>query len=376
MRISALVRRLLFAAVLAALAAPPSSVSAQVTSADSAAVLLATAAAFEAEGERDVAEALYRHIVRHFPGTPAAESALARLDGRVTAGGETELRVWATTYGLWMGVAIPLALESEEPEAYGAGLLLGGPAGYLAAHQFVRSRPVSPGQARAISWGGTWGAIQGAGWAIALDLDDDRIEDRIWSMIAGGAAGTIAGGVIASRSEITPGTATAATAGSLWGLWFGLATSVLADAGEDPTVAAAMITGNAGLVAGALAGSRLPLSRGRTRLISLGGVIGGFAGLGTALIAEVDDDQSAIAFPLMGSIAGLVAGSVLTRGEDVEDDPYEAGASGLAGAALVNWTEGALSLSTPLPAPAWDLAARAQGESGLTWKIPLLNVRF
>jgi len=274
-----------------------------------------------------------------------------------------------------MGVAIPLALESEAPEAYGAGLLLGGPAGYLAAHRFVRSRPVSPGQARAISWGGTWGAIQGAGWAIALDLDDDRIEDRIWSMIAGGAIGTF-GGVLASRSEITPGTATAATAGSLWGLWFGVATSVLADAGEDPTVAAAMLTGNAGLVAGALAGSRLPLSRGRTRLISLAGVIGGFAGLGTALIAEVDDEQSAIALPLVGSIAGLIAGSVLTRGDDVEDDPYEVGGAGLGAGALVTWAGGSVSLSTPLPTPPWDLAARAPGQSGPAWKIPLLRARF
>ncbi|MDE2806363.1 MAG: hypothetical protein OXN18_14575 [Gemmatimonadota bacterium] len=161
MRISALVRPLLFAAVLAALAAPPSSVSAQVTSADSAAVLLATAAAFETEGERDIAEALYRHIARRFPGTPAAESALARLGGRTTAGGETELRVWATTYGLWMGVAIPLALESEEPEAYGAGLLLGGPAGYLAAHQFVRSRPVRRLRRRQAASG-----VCGSGWQL------------------------------------------------------------------------------------------------------------------------------------------------------------------------------------------------------------------
>ena len=374
MRIHLLIRPLLLATILVAFAAPPSSLSAQVTRADSAAVLLATAGAFEAEGERGVAEALYRHIAQRFPGTPAAETALARLDGRVTGGGETELRVWATTYGLWMGVLIPLALESEEPEAYGAGLLLGGPAGYLAAHRFVRSRPVSPGQARAISWGGTWGAIQGAGWAIVLDLDD-RDEDRVWSMIAGGAIGTV-GGVLASRHEITPGTATAATAGSVWGLWFGVATSVLADAGEDPTVAAAMIAGNAGLVAGAVAGSRLPLSRGRTRLISLGGVIGGFAGLGTALIAEVDDEQSAIAFPLVGSIAGLIAGSVLTRGEDVEDDPYDAAASTFGAGALVNWTGGSLSLSTPLPTPTWDLAARAHGQSGLSWKIPLLNARF
>lgn len=376
MRFPTLTRRLPVAVLVAACVGAASPLAAQPTRADSAAVLLATATAFEAEGERDVAAALYRHIVQRFPGTPAAEGVMARLDGRVTGGGETELRVWATTYGLWMGVAIPLALESEDAEAYGAGLLLGGPAGYLAAHRFGRSRPVSPGQARAISWGGTWGAIQGAGWAaVALDPDDDEIEARIWSMIAGGAIGTV-GGVLASRHEITPGTATAATAGSLWGLWLGVATSVLADAGEDPTIAVGMVTGNVGLVAGALAGNRLPLSRGRARLISLGGIIGGFAGLGSALIAEVDDDQRAIAFPLVGSIAGLIAGAALTRGADVEDDPYGPDASSFGAGALVNWTEGALSLSTPLPIPWRDPVARVEGRSRLAWKVPLLNVRF
>ena len=365
---------LLLAACLGA-AAP---LAAQPTRGDSAAVLLATAVAFEAEGERGVAEELYRHITERFADTPAADSALARLDRQLGAGGEIELRVWATTYGLWTGVAVPLAFDADGPEPYGVGLLLGGPAGYMAAHRFVGSRPVSPGQARAITWGGSWGAIQGAGWAQALNFGgDDRQSPQavVASMIAGGAIG-IGAGVLASRREITPGTATSAMAGSLWGLWFGVATAVLLDMDEDPSITTSLLFGNAGLVAGTLAGSRLPLSRGRARLISVGGLIGGFAGLGVALIGNVDDEQTAIGLPFIGSIAGLIAGGALTRGDDVREDPYEASSPGAAPGALINWTGGALSLSTPLPMPWRDPAVRTDGRSGLAWKVPLVNVRF
>lgn len=342
-------------------------------------MLLATAIAFEAEGERGVAEELYRHITERFADTPSADSALDRLGRQLGAGGEIELRVWATTYGLWTGVAVPLAFDADGPEPYGVGLLVGGPAGYMAAHRFVGSRPVSPGQARAITWGGSWGAIQGFGWAHALDFGGDDWEDEqravVASMIAGGAIG-IGGGLLASRREITPGTATSAMAGSLWGLWFGVATAVLLDMDEDPTITTAMLFGNAGLVAGTLAGSRLPLSRGRARLISVGGLIGGFAGLGLALIGNVDDEQTAIALPFIGSVAGLIAGGALTRGDDVRQDPYEASSPGPAPGALINWTEGALSLSTPLPIPWRDPAVGMDGRSGLAWKVPLVNVRF
>ena len=378
MRAPIVIRPLFFAPLLAVCLAAAAPLAAQPTRADSAAVLLTTAIAFEAEGERGVAEELYRHITERFAGTPAADSALARLDRQLGAGGEIELRVWATTYGLWTGVAVPLAFDADSPEPYGVGLLLGGPAGYLAAHRFVGSRAVSPGQARAITWGGSWGAIQGAGWAQALDLGEDAGETpqaQVASMIAGGAIG-IGAGLLASRREITPGTATSAMAGSLWGLWFGVATAVLLDMDEDPTITTAMLFGNAGLVAGTLAGSRLPLSRGRARLISVGGLIGGFAGLGVALIGNVDDEQTAIGLPFIGSIGGLIAGGALTRGDDVREDPYEASSAGPAAGALVNWTGGALSLSTPLPVPWRDPAVRTEGRSGLAWKVPLVNVRF
>ena len=364
---------------------PPERASAQITPADSAAVLLGTAEDLEQRGERDAAETLYRYITDRFEGTPAAATARAWLDdaggGQLPGGGETELQVWSTTYGIWLGMMVPLALDAEGPEPYGVGLLLGAPGGFFAGRALARSRPLSLGQARAITWGGTWGALQGMALANARDVDEQAF---IRSMIIGSAAG-VAGGTLAARQEITPGTATSATLGSLWGAWFGLASSILLDYTEDPIWVVMMATGNAGLVGGALAGSRWPLSRSRARLISVGGLIGGVAGLGTVLIGDADDEDTVIGVALAGSVAGLVLGGVLTGGDDAEADMSgnEPGAGSLpATGALINWSGGDWSLSAPLPSPSLDPALRHGGRYGaaapdrVVWKVPLLNVRF
>ncbi len=396
MRNQPLVRVLLV--TLLAMAALPMSrpVAAQVTPADSAAVLLAAAEDFDTRGERDVAQALYRHIVERFPGTDAAATARGRL-GEVTeeqsrAGGETELKVWSTIYGTWLGIAVPIAAGADDSEPYGVGLLLGAPAGFFGGRAFAQSKPVSLGQARAITWGGTWGAIQGMGWANALDfgggeriiegdivIDEEASTEAIFtSMIVGSALG-IGGGMLAARQEISPGTATSANLGSLWGVWFGAASSILFDLDEDPTWATIMLTGNAGLVGGALAGSRWPLSRSRSRLISIAGLIGGVAGGGIILIAQPDDEDTAIAIPLTTSIAGLVLGAALTSGHDAEEDAgTEAQAAGLfaPSGALFSRSEGAWSLSAPLPVPVRGSVLLPDARDDLVWKVPLLNLRF
>ncbi len=395
MNTSTLLRGLLLLALSAAALTASRPASAQLTRADSAAVLLATAENFANRGAYDIAEALYRHILERFPGTAAAETARTRLEvvtGRQSqAGGEAELKVWSSLYGLWQGVAIPLAASADDAEVYGLGLLVGGPAGFLLGRAMARSRPRTLGQARAITWGGTWGAIQGWGWALALDLgtgdrdnydgslygEDESIEAALTSMIVGGAAG-IAGGLVMARREITPGTATSAMLGSLWGTWFGFSTAYLADVEGDGLTAAAMIVGNAGLVAGALAGSRMPLSRARARLISVGGVVGAFGGLGINLIAQPDGDKTIMATILAGSIAGLALGVAGTRNDRGETDPGEdlSAASLPAPGSLLNWSHGNWAFSTPLPTPALEPTGRNGGRDGLVWKVPLLKVRF
>ena len=103
----------------------PGGIEAQVTAADSAAVLLQAATAFEQDGQWEVAEALLIHITERYGGTPAALTARSRLAaapadrvGRVSG---MVLPVFGTLYGLWLGVAVPAVLGTDSEEALGAG---------------------------------------------------------------------------------------------------------------------------------------------------------------------------------------------------------------------------------------------------------------
>ena len=160
---------LLLVALTATVVVEPTDADAQVSPADSAAVLLQAADGFAREGRWEIAEAIYERITERFGGTPAAATARERLsapaEDRPQRTSRVELQVFGTTYGAWLGVAVPLALDADDPEAFGAGLLLGAPAGLLLSRAYMNANPVSEGQARAISWGGVWGTWQGFGWA-------------------------------------------------------------------------------------------------------------------------------------------------------------------------------------------------------------------
>ena len=395
-RLARLVLFGLFAVLAAAAAGRPAAAQ---TRADSAAVLYDAATDFDGRGDAAVAGALYRHIMARFPGTAAAEKARAALDAltarRARGGGETELIVWSTTFGIWLGIAVPAAFEAQDPEPYGVGLLAGAPAGFLSGRALTRRRPFSLGQARAVTWAGTWGTIQGLGWAMALDWGGDRAIDdyvpeesqaaRFGAMIAGGLLGA-GGGLLAARREISPGVSTAATMGTVWGWWIGLASSTLADLSEDQTWGTTMMTGNAGLAAGALLGSRVPLSRSRTRMISVAGLIGGVAGGGIALISQ-PSDKGAMGIMLAGSLTGLAVGAILTDDRGEEDPSQDGdGASEDADAALFDpsgsllvrsaRSGGRWRLSAPLPSPSWEHVGKGRARTAPAWTIPLVNVRF
>lgn len=392
---------LAYAFVIAGVA--PASATAQVTAADSAAVLVATAGDFEERGELEVARALYEEVVRRYPGTPGAALAQARLEGlgapegAVPAGmavpdggardqrGDTEFRVWSTLYGLWLGgVAVPMLADATSSESHGAGLLLGGPVGYLAGRLFSRS--LSVGRSRTISWAGTWGTWQGVGWAHALNLGADPgceycepgEREAVTAALAGGLTGIVTAALLAR--DTSEGTASATYLGSLWGTWFGLAGAVTLDLDDDAMWASTLLVGNAGLVAGALAGSRFDLSSRRAHLISLGGLIGGFGGVGIALIAKPDSDSGAFAIPLATSLAGLGLGALLTpEGDGAPEGASSAAraASGSLSPALLNWSGGARpEVGLPMPFPTTVLDPERNGRRHTAWHVPLLRLRF
>jgi hypothetical protein len=373
----------------AALAALPLPVSAQVSAADSAAVVLQTARDFEARERWDVAEPLYRLILERWAATPAAVLARERLtappDAVVYGSGRVEAQVWMTLYGAWLGVAVPAAFGADEPEAYGAGLLVGAPAGFLGGRALANALDLTEGQARAITLGGTWGTWQGWGWREVFEIGtpercepdpfgpgeicyqaEDATEEQFAAMVLGGLAG-IAGGALFSRRDITPGTATVVNFAALWGTWFGFAGGYLGGLENDGLLASTLIAGDVALAAAALLAPRWDVSRNRARLISIAGVLGGLAGGGLDLILQPDDDKVAVAIPLIGSVLGLGMGSLATRG----DGGTRMGSlDGSGDGSVLAFRSGRLAFGTPLPMPK---LLPMDGPEGKRWK-PALTV--
>jgi hypothetical protein len=298
------------------------------TAADSAGVLLGVADRLESEGEVQLARSILDLITRRYANTPAAEIAARRLAAqrasRVEQSGRTELLVFGTTYGLFLGAAIPAAFDSDDPETYGIGLIVGGPAGFLAARSYAGARSLTEGQARAITFGGTWGAWQGFGWSEVLDIGETELCNEfgcydsdqdfpavVKSTIVGSLVG-IGVGTALSQKNITAGTATTVSFGSLWGSWYGGGLATMLDIENDDLLTAILVGGNLGIVGAALGAPRWNFSPQRARLISISGVAGLLGGLGLLMIIQPDGND-AIAVPLATSTLGLALGAHWTR---------------------------------------------------------------
>jgi hypothetical protein len=361
------------------------------TRADSAAVILHAAEQFRLQGEHAVAQALLQYLQRHYAGTPAAGEverlrlAMRRVI-RPEQSGRTELMVWGSTYGAWLGVALPMIADADGPEAYGFGLLLGAPAGFFAGRAYANATNLTEGQARAITFGGTWGTYQGFALAELFELGD-RVADwctapeerfcreahmptRVAAGVAGGLAGIGVGAVVA-RKPITAGTAAAVSSAAMWGTWFGWAAGMVAHQEDKALLASTLVGGNAALIAAGLTAPSWEVSENRVRLISVSGLVGGLVGAGIILIAQPEDQAVIVGIPLVTSAIGLAAGVHYTR----DMDAPRGGAGGLngPGGALIRRDNGQWALSVPEPSIRWE---RGRPGTRPAAYVPLLSARF
>ncbi len=398
---------LLLAAILGSLA--PARLWAQATTpADSAAILLHAADELARAGRGDASAALLDYIRTHYGATAAGLEAGRRLAGLPaprpgtagaaarSTGGRTELTVWGTTYGIWTGTTLPIAFGAEGPGAIGAGLLVGGPVGYIASRAYARATDVTEGEARAITFGGTWGNWQGYGWGkLAGWLERQNCFEGsqpggtqtfcsnetsgravLKAMLLGGAAGIVGGAVLGNNLEVTPGAATTVNLAALWGTGYGLGTALLAgkDNGNGP-LAFALLGGDAALVGSALAWPAWRLSRERARLISIAGLAGALAGVGADLVFKVED-RPAAGIAMAGGLVGLALGASSTRAM-----PAETALNGREGApggpgALLRLDRGRLDLAMPAPTPVLlHGGAAAQGVAPAVL-VPVFSARF
>lgn len=381
------------ALLLGVVAVSPAPLAAQESPADTASVLLKVARDLDDAGQHDLAEELLRYIVRRYPDTPASTEAMGLLRGvrqaQELGAGRTGFIIWNTIFATWLGVALPAALDAEEPSAFGAGILVGAPLGFFASKAYARATPLTPGQG-GLYWLSTiWLSWQALGWRDVLDIGDQEFcfpdglggeicdestpDTAPWAaLVVGGLAG-VGTGLILTRQDIDNGTASLLRHAAFWGTWYGVALGVLAEQENDALFAWALLGGDAAIAASIPGAKAWRPSPGHIRLITAAGLAGGLVGVGLDLLAEVEDDQTAVAIPLIGTTVGLIGGALLTSGTSAR----AADAVPDMRAALVNLDRG-WHLNLPMPAPAAMPAlmpdGRIRSKPGL--RVTLFDARF
>lgn len=277
----------------------------------------------------DLASALILDLVESYPKTPEALEAkrlqphISRLlstrkalifkGSLIDRSGRTELLIFSGYYGLWLGVATPISLQAESPQAFSMGLLLGGPASLWIAHGLTQNANVSRGKATIISLGGHLGTWQGIGWAAVAD--QEAINVIRFGEISG-LAGIGAAAHLSNRIEFSEGHAALTSSGLQWGAWFGLVLAAVVDHEGDDLLRDMLLGSDIAILGTGFLTKDVGISQARVRLINLGGVVGTVFGFGVDLLIEADEASTIFGIAGIGSIAGLVAAANLTKNYD------------------------------------------------------------
>jgi hypothetical protein len=267
-----------------------------------------------ASGDRGGATTRLRQLEQQWPHHPAAAAATRALSlvrdsaprpadpaaaDRIARG---ELVFWSTVGGVLTAVNLCAAVDCESEREYAAVYTLS-VGGALALSLVASRNGVAQGEAALYNAAQTWGS-----WN-ALALNDGFAEDRGEAVTALGAqgAGLLAGIGLWKTWRPTRGDVALTNSFLLWSTVLTLWGHIAADA--EPTLGAVVVAGDLGLLVGALTSTQLKMSRGRTLLIDLGGVLGTLTG---ALVAAGADDESTAGVALMlTTAAGLgIAGAL------------------------------------------------------------------
>ncbi len=227
--------------------------------------------------------------------------------------GRTEVLVFAGYYGVWLGFAVPIALEASSPEPYSLSLLLLPTTSLTVAHLATRYGRVTDGDADLVRLAAHFGTWQGLGWA---GVADQRAEVVVGHGILWGLAGIGAASFVAMSTDHDEGDIALVDAGMGWGAWFGMLGAILTESTEnDGTLTTMLVGSDLGVVAGALWAPRSRMTEKRVRLMNLAGVLGGVAGLGFVGLVGVDDDKAAVGFLGAGSVVGALIAISASRPE-------------------------------------------------------------
>ncbi len=232
--------------------------------------------------------------------------------------GRTELLIFSGYYGLWLGIATPVALDATLPQGVALGLLLGAPVSFVAARQLTREAEMSRGRSIIILLGGYWGTWQGIGWSIVAK-QEARFAVGMGELL--GLAGVGLSSLLTRDRVPSEGHAALTSAGLEWGAWFGVIGAILAkDDSEDKNMLRDMLIGsNLTILANSWFFRHTQMSQTRVRLINLAGVAGAITGFGVDLLFEISDLRTVFSIAGTASVLGLLAGKRWTRNFDAPE---------------------------------------------------------
>jgi len=291
---------------------------------------------------------------------------------RINKEGRAQFIIGATTFGAWAGFAFTGMIvtgddEFSENEAKAAiWASIGGAAAGLVPSIFLSSDlPMSTGRATLINFAWTWGLWHGM--AFSLMPEDDLSPPGIFGLsLAMSAAGFAGAYTLTHYVDVADGDAALISAAGLWSSWFTLATGLLISEefldDESVWIPITLTGGDIGVGMAALMSGRFNMSAGRVGLVNLGGLLGGLVGAGVLATAEVDEMRTAVGIMMASTLAGLAAGAIFTR-------DYDNGHGAGSGVALLEFGADGWKVGAPIPQ---IMPASVDGKQGFAIQVPLL----
>jgi len=257
------------------------------------------------------------------PAGPPAPAA-GPIDEKPSRGARSELALFQTLHGMYVGIEVCLLADCNSGEA-GFGLALAG-AG-TGAIVSLNIGELTSGQRALINSGTIWGAVN-AGLLLGV-TEPDSLQADVGTLLAGQGLGLFLGAGL-FRSHATAGQVALANSGGEWGFALAGLTMAALDQNADSKDVFLVLLGavDVGLGVGAYLASRYPqVSRGQTLVIDAGGIVGGVAGGSVGILISGDfNDRSTPGAAAIGAAVGLATAAYFTRHWSARSDgsPVEA----------------------------------------------------
>jgi hypothetical protein len=262
-----------------------------------------------AAGDREGAKARLAELAARWPAHPArlhAAGLIDRLEPRRGAASSArsasnvargELVFWSTLGGLAIAANLCVAIDCSSDREY-AGVYTLTLGGALAGSLLATRRGIRQGEAQLYNSAQTWGA-----WN-ALYINDGFPEtaEQAGVAIAMQLGGLAAGIGLWQAWQPTQGDVALTNTFLFWGTVLTLWGHAAAHA--EPSLRTMVIAGDVSLLAGALISRSVEMSRGRTLLIDVGGILGTLTG-GLFAATQNDDVRTIGVILLAGTSAGL-----------------------------------------------------------------------